>query len=262
MIIGVSGKIGSGKDLIGKIIQYLDYEKWYKENDFEQVSLLSFQEYIKQSELHYSQTTKWQIKKFADKLKDIVCLLIGCNREELEDSEFKNTELGEEWWIYHCIDTEGEEVIKSYVNNNEKDLEDYIHVDLIKVTPRYLLQNIGTNLFRNLLNENIWVNSLFVDYNCKHVKGGNFEKPKWVITDLRFPNELKAIKDRGGITIRVNRDRYFRTGDLRNDLQLKEHESEIALDNYQEFDYVVDNSGTIEDLITNVKIILKLENII
>ena len=31
------------------------------------------------------------------------------------------------------------------------------------------------------------------------------EYPNWIITDCRFPNEAKAIKDRDGISIRVNR---------------------------------------------------------
>lgn len=34
--------------------------------------------------------SEYKIKKFADKLKDIVCILIGCTREQLEDSKFKS----------------------------------------------------------------------------------------------------------------------------------------------------------------------------
>jgi hypothetical protein len=43
-----------------------------------------------------------EIKKFADKLKDMVCVLLSCTREKLEDREFKNTPLGEHWrkWYY------------------------------------------------------------------------------------------------------------------------------------------------------------------
>ena len=77
MVIGVSGKIGSGKDTIGKIIQNLT-------NDH------------------------WEIKKYADKLKVITCLLLGCTREQLEDRGFKEKELGEEWWYYTTgIDSSG-----------------------------------------------------------------------------------------------------------------------------------------------------------
>ena len=34
----------------------------------------------------------------------------------------------------------------------------------------------------------------------------------WIITDCRFKNELEAIKKRNGITIKVERDSFLRTG--------------------------------------------------
>jgi hypothetical protein len=76
----------------------------------------------------------------------------------------------------------------------------------------------------------------------------------WIITDTRFPNEIKAVKDRGGITIDVRRhDRtHFE----------KEHESETALDDYHFFDYFIDNDGTIDELVVKVKEILIKEKII
>lgn len=262
-LLAISGKISSGKDTVGRIIQYLTKRDLIPE-------IKSFEEFMNIS--HNETYHTYQIKKFADKLKDIVCLLIGCTREQLEDEDFKNTFLGEEWIRYGYANGfdkqyrngEVKTVMNSVACSKERyELEERINWQTAykrKTTPRLLLQLLGTECGRQIIHPNIWVNSLFVDYNCKHVKGGNFEKPKWVITDLRFPNELKAIKDRGGITIRVNRDRYFRTGDLRNDLQFKEHESETALDDAT-FDYVIDNSGTIEELIKKVKEILKQEKI-
>src|SRR5690606_10671677 len=120
---------------------------------------------------------------------------------------------------------------------------------------RDVLQYIGTDLFRDKFHDNVWVNALFSDYVCsrcktyphnyenkKHIKEDDY--PNWIITDMRFPNELKAVKDRGGITIRVNRIptaiinevKYFVGTD-----GLPEHPSETVLDN-AEFDYVVDNN--------------------
>lgn len=54
-----------------------------------------------------------------------------------------------------------------------------------------------------------------------------------IIGDLRFSNELKAVHDAGGKVIRL----------LRNSDSLGEdsHESEIALVNCQDFDYIIDN---------------------
>ena len=40
---------------------------------------------------------------FADKLKDSVGVMFGCTRKQLEDREFKERELGEEWTKYRII---------------------------------------------------------------------------------------------------------------------------------------------------------------
>lgn len=99
MIIGINGKIGSGKDTVGKIIQYLtvsDYKNVkhiLKERNQKEITIEEhFNSFV---ERDYK--VKWQVKKFASKLKDIVCILIGCTREQLEDHEFKDKELGEQW---------------------------------------------------------------------------------------------------------------------------------------------------------------------
>ena len=73
-LISVSGKKGSGKNLVAAIITDLTYDQ-----------------------------TSWEVKSFADKLKYITCSLIGCTREQLEDHEFKETPLGEEWDRYYIF---------------------------------------------------------------------------------------------------------------------------------------------------------------
>jgi hypothetical protein len=81
------------------------------------------------------------------------------------------------------------------------------------------------------------------------------QNPNWIITDMRFPNEFDALKSRGGITIRINRVKYISTHSE------GEHESERALDNH-EFDYVINNNGSISDLILKVREILTQNQII
>ena len=253
MIIAISGRINSGKDTIGRIIQYLtsvrNYDKTFKE----------WGEISKTTGRYYAGYSNWQIKKFADKLKDIVCLLIGCTREQLEDETFKNTELGEEWWYFKGRNGS----LISYSEGSKRSDE-----DLIKTTPRLLLQLLGTDCGRNIIHPNIWVNSLMNEYKLirdtkvseflkaeglpETMNGGKEYYPNWIITDMRFLNEMEAVKKRGGITIRVNRN----LEESKN-----QHESETALDN-AEFDYVIDNNGTIEELIEEVKQILIKENLL
>lgn len=185
------------------------------------------------------QAQNWKIVKFADKLKTLVCLLIGYTREQLEDRILKEQELGEEWWYYKGRNNS----LIPYNKNSKRSTE-----DLIKPTPRLLLQLIGTDLFRNQLHPNTWVNASFA----------NYLNNAWIFTDVRFPNELEAIKKHNGITIRINRGLVERTGKL---IQEPEHISETALDDAK-FDYIIENNGTIEELLEQVKKILIKEEII
>jgi hypothetical protein len=84
---------------------------------------------------------------------------------------------------------------------------------------------------------------------------------------MRFPKEFDAVKSRGGITIRVNRIKFV-TSEVKKvtwiplpGIDIVEHPSETALDNHN-FDYVIDNNGSISDLITKVRTILIKEKVI
>lgn len=226
MIISVNGKINSGKDTVGEIIQYLCYgadkanisfDKWNREP----VWGAPEDNFYKMS---------WDIKKFAGKLKDIVCLLIGCTRKQLEDHKFKEKELGEAWNKYtteypdYGRQPTGKEIMESSSMRTITTIE--------KMTPRTMLQLLGTEAGRQIIHENIWVNSLMCNYiltsTYNPLKSGwenfgdkykddlgniveptrentKYKYPDWLITDMRFPNELEAVKKMDGITIRINR---------------------------------------------------------
>ncbi len=240
MIIGINGKIGSGKDTVGRIIQYLMLD--------ENTTKYFVQDWINKEHYLLDTHSNWEIKKFAGKLKQIASILTGATLEQLEDQDFKKREMGPEWGI----------------------------------TYRELLQKLGTEAMRNGLHENVWVNALMADYHLTPNKSMDelfnehflnnkseihYKLPNWIITDMRFPNEMDAVKSKGGITIRVNRKGFPITHSKTGETHLlsrdafTEHPSETALDNH-EFDYVIDNNGSISDLIDKVKDILTLNNII
>lgn len=261
MIIGISGKKQSDKDTVCKIIQYLTYAQICINN--ERKPFHTIQEFLEDKANALSQ---WKRKLFADKLKDIVCLLIGCTREQLEDNEFKETPLGEEWDIWRAkiadrhggpktVFLQGEEQAKNLSDELMKGYGIYDTVYKKSLTPRLLLQLIGTECGRNIIHPNIWVNALMSEYSLshgfhykEHITGQNY--PNWIITDTRFPNELTAITKRDGLSIRINRI-------MPDDTKEDTHESETALDNYTDWDAVIDNDGSIEDLICKVEAILK-----
>jgi hypothetical protein len=241
MIIGINGKIGSGKDTVGKIIQGLIVAKEHNvlNPNFEWIE-------------KYHINSSFEIKKFAGKLKQTASLLTGIPIEKFEDQEFKKTYLGEEWNSSYNIPFSG---------------PDFVEHDGA-MTVRTLLQRLGTEAMRDGLHTNVWVNALFADYKALHKKekqitpvDTSFDEstyPNWIITDMRFENELEAIVRRKGITIRVVRDYALRGGpeDPKN-----LHPSETSLDDAI-MHYEIINDGTIEDLIERVKEILIKEGII
>jgi hypothetical protein len=236
MIISISGKLNSGKDTLGKILQILiDMPHFTNE------AVISYLD----KDIKYSYLNK----KWASKLKDIVCILLNCTRIQLEDREYKEKELGEDWWYYKRLGK-----LESYLENKEFD---YSSIPLIKLTPRLLLQLLGTDCGRNIIHPNIWINALMSEYTDKHelsTWGHEVSFPNWIITDTRFPNEIKAVSRKQGINIRIAR------GKMKAEDVLLQHESETALDNYK-LDYFIKNDGTLDELVTKSRILLKTINI-
>jgi hypothetical protein len=94
------------------------------------------------------------------------------------------------------------------------------------------------------------VNALFADYRLWS-DGSKDWYPNWIITDMRFENELEAVVKKGGITIRV----------VRPGTVVGNHPSETALDGFI-MHYEIINDGTIKDLEEKVKDILVKEELI
>ena len=73
------------------------------------------------------------------------------------------------------------------------------HYEQFNMTGREFLQKLGTDCFRDIIDKDIWVKAMFRCYDTGY--------DRWIIDDVRFPNEVKAITDRGGVVIRFI-DRY------------------------------------------------------
>lgn len=102
---------------------------------------------------------------------------------------------------------------------------------------RRFLQELGTGV-RQVLGEALWVEHVIRQVGDRDV----------VIPDVRFPNEAQAIKDAGGIVVRIDRAVPPRIAASASST----HDSETALDGW-EFDYTIDNGGSIVDLENAIK---------
>jgi hypothetical protein len=183
---------------------------------------------------------KFEQKSFAGKLKQIASLLTGIPVEDFEDQEFKKSYLGAEWGTVESNPLNAVPVFENIEFNH-----------LMSV--RELLQKLGTEAIRDGLHPNAWVNALMCEY--KRPKMSEYNPSNWIITDVRFPNELEAVEDVKGLTIKVVRPVE------KSKTSVRLHPSETSLDK-AEFDYEIINDGSIEDLIEKVRQILITEKII
>jgi hypothetical protein len=109
---------------------------------------------------------------------------------------------------------------------------DHIGWELLKQNSeqaRGLLQRFGTEVGREMFGDNFWVDQAL---------RGVSKFDKVVVTDVRYPNEYKAIKRLDGKIIRIVKPLVT---------AINSHASESALDEYL-FDGTIDNVGSIEEL--------------
>lgn len=178
---------------------------------------------------------------FAASLKDAVAAIFGWDRDLLEGTTKTSREWREQrdkWW------------------SNRLGME---------ITPRHILQQWGTEVCRNGFHNDIWVAS--VENKLRNTKDNI------VITDCRFSNEIIAIKNAGGTTVRVSRGArpewydaavaYNRGPDANAEWSL----SKIKLDKLQvhaseyssvglNYDHYIDNNGSIDELHNSIRSII------
>ena len=257
MLIGIAGQMQCGKDTIAKIIQSFDCyynEKFNQLFEYSHYSDILFVEHMLSDDKLFNDIlfyTSWKRHGFADKLKEIVAILFGCTVKDLHNNDFKNSPLPDEW------QTPGSDIVLTY---------------------RFALQQIGTELFRNKWHHDTWILSTLQGYKPNIptlYPDGNYintcsicgkmehntdklcrvcrecwdklQYPNWVITDCRFLNEIEAVKEKGGYVIKVERN-------INNGIHT--HASETEQNEYNSYDYIIENNGTLNELIHKIKNIL------
>ena len=177
-------------------------------------------------------------ESFASSLKDAVASVFGWDRMMLEGRTTQSREWREQrdaWW------------------SDRLDRE---------ITPRWVLQHWGTEVIREGFHNDMWIASLENKIRTS--------KDSIVITDCRFPNEIQAIQAQGGKIIWVQRGPlpdWYQAAVKANEGQevFKEnlkilgiHPSETAWAGTN-FDAVVDNNETIDDLYSQLKNLVQVK---
>lgn len=83
-------------------------------------------------------------------------------------------------------------------------------------SPRQLLQLLGTEFGRSVLGDDIWIRHLFRRIDATQAAMNGYWKREvechFAVADVRFDNEAKAIRDRGGVIWRIVRPWQERVG--------------------------------------------------
>jgi hypothetical protein len=112
----------------------------------------------------------------------------------------------------------------------------------IGASPRYMLQTLGTEWGREMINQNIWV--ILAMERAKALAGSGYA----VITDVRFDNEAEAIEASGGFIVEVVRANNTAATPHTT------HQSESGIDR-KYVSLVIVNNGTIDELRSAAEIV-------
>jgi len=175
-------------------------------------------------------------ESFASTLKDAVAAVFGWDRTMLEGRTKEAREWREQvdpWWAERLA--------------------------MPTLTPRWVLQYWGTEVCRKSFHDDIWIASLENKLRLS--------KDSVVISDCRFPNEIQSIRNAGGKIIWVQRGELPDWYDIAvkanagynyavQDLKMRKiHASETAWVG-TEFDSIIDNNGSIDDLYKQAALIV------
>ena len=186
---------------------------------------------------------QYRRESFATTLKDAVAQVFGWDRTLLEGRTKQSREWRDQvdtWWA--------------------------TRLNMPELTPRLMLQLWGTEVCRRGFHDDIWIASL--ENKLRKITDNV------VISDCRFPNEIASIKNSGGMVIRVKRGpepewydaaMQYNQGEIANMYwalsrakleTLNVHASESAWVG-TDFDYVLDNNGTLDYLYQQINVLLQ-----
>jgi len=100
------------------------------------------------------------------------------------------------------------------------------------------LMQLYAHAMRESVSRDLWVQLLFARYK---------PSSRWIITDVRYPNEAAAIRDRGGILVRIYRTSPPAQSADVDDGRDRLHPSE-ALSDTIHCDYTIENDHSLAEL--------------
>lgn len=242
LYIGLSGLAGSGKDTVAKALSamldngfnsYDEFKSWYDMTYGypKNMQFATFNKIVNEK--------KCVCIAFADQLKNICASMFGipverfyynksnswiCINKDFSYTEIKPSDssivTAEEFYGWYS----------NYSNSN----------DPCYISLRELLVYVGTYVLQQSISKNIFINTVKNNINYQAASNSSLEYA--IVTDVRFTHELDFIKQQNGILIRINRDSVKPLDNI----------AEHDLDSSYDYDYVLENNTTYDDLFKQI----------
>ena len=119
--------------------------------------------------------------------------------------------------------------------------------EVFKIKPprvRTLMQQVGTERGRDVYGDDVWLNHM---WTWMRLFGEHWGISKFVIPDVRFPNEARFVQDQGGLVFNIMAPERNAQNQLTQ--EQRQHLSETAMDAYASYDDILYNDFGQEDTI-------------
>lgn len=240
LYIALNGYAGSGKDTVAKMLKIILGYDW---ENLEECKNYYFSKYTNptQSATYNfdSNNEKVMCIAYADQLKEICSSIFGIPLQRFYQNKSNAWICINDKFQYTEIKPNDDSIITAdeyyYSMQDYSDSENKQWLSL-----REILVYVGTYVLQNDINKKIFVNIVRNKIHEECRKNHNLQYI--IITDNRFSHELDYVMENNGITMTINR----------NSIQQLDNIAEHNLDDVEDYDYCIDNSGSYNELFDNL----------
>ena len=252
LYIGLNGYAGAGKDTVAKILKVIlnNFDKTINEckeifNIFYKNPMISATYGNINNEYDSEYNKKVICIAYADQLKTICSTIFGIPLDRFYMNKSNAWICINDKFQYTEIKPEQEHIITAdeyYYKYSDVQYKPYYNNEFTKywMSLREILVYVGTYVCQQSINKSIFVN--IVRNKIKEECRKNNDIESVIVTDNRFIHELDYMKEVNAITFTIER----------NDVTQLSNVAEHDLDDEESYDFVIDNSGTYDELFEQV----------
>ena len=242
LYIGLNGLAGSGKDTVAKMLKTILSKEW---ESLEECKKYYFSRYTNPTQsATFPVSTEDKDSPvmciaYADQLKEICSTIFGIPVQRFYQNKSNAWICLNDKFQYTEIKPNDDEIVTAqdyyynasgYSNDSNK----------YWMSLREILVYVGTYVLQQNINKEIFVN--IVRNKIREEQHHNHNLKYVIVTDHRFLHELEYIRENNGITITINR----------NSVQQLDNIAEHDLDEEEDYDYIIDNSGSYDQLFKTI----------